>query len=1133
MIKKLSICLILLTMVFSLTSCGGGSSSSSEPGGVNAGVASKVEMLPVQQIGQTNSYIYFKAKVLDGNGQPLPGARVTFTNVSAPFGTIEVVGKTASSSGKIASAAMTTGITDSLGFATARVFSSVSGFATVQAEVSGGTGVVRDKRTVFFSEFDLLFPTPPPPTLTIEVDTDNDGSFNDPGANGDFFLFKTPGDNQVLVRITVLDGDGFPVSGSTVTLGADSTDASFPLGNVKVTDMNGRVTTLMEVNPSFLTGFTTTLTITATADNGAANMLTMFLNPITVSTLSVTANPAFLAPGGSSSITAVVGTTAGTPAPNGTAVTFGASCLSQAALINPVFAQTTNGQASATFTAPAMPDTCTVTAKSGGLNASAQIIVSTQPANPSLLISPATVTVLGAAPADVLAFTITGGTPPYTTTSSDPSKAYDSGPGDGSWTGSSIHVTVPAGASGGTVTLNVADSVGDAASATITIIGAGALNVLPDTKTITDPMVNDTATYTVIGGSAPYTVFSDNPALVSVGIVGGTLTATVLDVPPIDTTVNITVLDSVGATKTVKLVLDVPPLVTLNVVPASQTRSMVNDTADYTIIGGVPAYDAVSDHPELVSLAIVNTTLTATVDALPLTDTTVNITVLDHVGSTKTVTLIVLGTAPAPLDVTPSTATVVGVANPDGGDTSDDVTFTITGGSPPYSVSSDTPAVITSPGLLVGNVFTVDPDSVTSPTVVTLTVTDNDANTKQVTVTVNPVPLSITVDKKNVIGLTNSDGGNTSDDVTITVQGGTAPYVVSSSNPSLTPPGTWPIASSGGTAVTDVNGVASITTVTLTVHDNVGNTATTTVTIYPPSIIPLSISLDKLNVIGLANSDGGNTSDDVTFTVTGGVPPYVVSSNNAPLTPPGAWAVASSGGGDTTDVNAVTSITDVVFTVNDNVGNTAQVTLKIYPSSASLPLSISLDKLNVIGVANPDGGDDSDDVQISVSGGTAPYVITSDLPSLTPSGTWSLMSAGSVTTDANNVGAATVVTFTVADNAGHTNDAKLTIYPQQTGLVISVDKPDVIGLPNPDGQVVDTIHFYVSGGTPPYVVSAATDGTNQNGNFIPNGPWNLVADGQVTIDPEGATAFGTPPVIVTLTAQDNNGAIATTTVTIH
>ncbi len=78
------------------------------------------------------------------------------------------------------------------------------------------------------------------------------------------------------------------------------------------------------------------------------------------------------------------------------------------------------------------------------------------------------------------------------------------------------------------------------------------------------------------------------------------------------------------------------------------------------------------------------------------------------------------------LTVLPASISLTGLANPDS-DTSDDVTFYITGGTGPYSVFSDTTSVIDSPWAFgINNTsFTADPENVGVDTLVTLTVLDS------------------------------------------------------------------------------------------------------------------------------------------------------------------------------------------------------------------------------------------------------------------------------------------------------------------------------------------------------------------------------------------------------------------------
>jgi hypothetical protein len=169
----------------------------------------------------------------------------------------------------------------------------------------------------------------------------------------------------------------------------------------------------------------------------------------------------------------------GGPAPDGTSVSFRTTYGS----ITP-FAQTTEGVAEADFTAPSTAGTCTITATAGGKSGTTNVTV-TAPVTPPVALAinpPSASSIVGICA--TFTFTITGGDPPYTTSSSNINRAFnDDGTGvggnadncirDGSelgvWTGSSITVTVPDTATAGTVDLNVSDSAGGTVKATITI----------------------------------------------------------------------------------------------------------------------------------------------------------------------------------------------------------------------------------------------------------------------------------------------------------------------------------------------------------------------------------------------------------------------------------------------------------------------------------------------------------------------------------------------------------------------------------------------------------------------------------------------------------------------------------------
>lgn len=367
MIRKTLLPIALFMILALLAYCGGGAGTSSEPVGVNPGQPSIVQLLSVQQIVQTNSNVFLEAKVLDGNGRVVPNTPVTFTNLS-------LVGVLSS----------TQAMTDSLGFAKVTLFSTDSGFATVQAEVNTGAGKVRDKKTVFFSIFDLALLTAAP-TLTLAVDNNSDGSYNDPSD----FIFFDPADphDEAIIRATVLDEAGAPVLSDTVTFGADNTEATFPNGNAVQTNSAGQAFVLIKIVPTGLTNITIPLNVNAVSTKTSAfNVITLFIGPITINQVTVVADPQSIASAGTSTITVTVTTAAGTFVPDGTTVNF----TTTRGNITP-FSQTTAGLATATFTAPTIAAgsvTATITASAGGKSGTTNVLVTAPPPTPSPSPSP-------------------------------------------------------------------------------------------------------------------------------------------------------------------------------------------------------------------------------------------------------------------------------------------------------------------------------------------------------------------------------------------------------------------------------------------------------------------------------------------------------------------------------------------------------------------------------------------------------------------------------------------------------------------------------------------------------------------------------------------------------------------------
>lgn len=505
--KKLAILLALFALSMGAFSCGGGAGSSNDPLGENPGVPSVVQLSPSHYIAQTNANITLHAKVLDGNGVPLKGVTVTFTNLSEPFGVLKPL-------------AATTAVTNNLGIASMNLSSTTPGFATILAQVNTGVGIVRDQKSVFFTSNDVLAVR-----MALDVDADNDLIYDEAS---DILLGETPTDTSVKIRARVYNAGGVLLAGAQVRIAAERayrvgnsvigtgsicSDGSttcwiaFPLGNTALTNENGEAVFQMVVGAESLRDFTTNLNIFAQAGNGAANMKTLFISPVTVSSITVIANPAVLSPSTldspkTSTITATALTNFNQFVPNGTAVNFSidAACAAAGGKITP-FARTTNGTAEATFTAPSALMTCNITASIGSVSATTSVLVTT-----ALTVFPASATI---AVGGTATFTIFGGVPPYAILSSNTAVATVA-PASVPASGGTFTVT---GVSAGTATIRVTDNVGTVVTVSVTVTAP-----TPDFTIICAPTnVNggvgvSTCTITSVNGYVGVVALSCNPA---------------------------------------------------------------------------------------------------------------------------------------------------------------------------------------------------------------------------------------------------------------------------------------------------------------------------------------------------------------------------------------------------------------------------------------------------------------------------------------------------------------------------------------------------------------------------------------------------------------------------------------------
>ncbi|HWR58594.1 MAG TPA: hypothetical protein VN328_06870 [Thermodesulfovibrionales bacterium] len=983
--NRYSFCIISLIMVLSMLSlsgCGGGAGSSSAPQGETPGVAFKVKLTPSQSIAQTNASILLRAKVLDGNGAPIANIPVTFTNLSEPFGVMKSVLQFIGVSKPKTTLSAKVVNTDVNGIAQVSISSTVSGFATVQAEVNNGVELVRDKRLILFSDTFNLPAISVSPQLSLDVDTTS--SFTSPNEPNDFILFKTSGDTQRYIRATVFFDTSN--SGKIIVFGSDSADVKYPNGANEISvvaNSSGQATVLATVNPSALSQTVKTINITAFAADGASSVLTLLLEPVVInasasslvaSTTPPTTPPSVLV-NGTATITATVRINTGGFAPDGTSVNFTSTCGAVGA-----FAQTTDGVATATFTAPATVPSggvCTVTGKVAGVTiGSASITIKA-----GLTITLDKLNVIGITNPDTntsdnVTFTVAGGVPPYVVETSNSALT----PG-GSWSlatsGSSATTDVNNVGTTTLATFTVHDNAGATATATLSIfpqstsntltISLDKLNVIGLANPEAAPSDSDNVTLTVTGGVPPYMVTSNTPAVTPGGpwplLTSGSTALTDVNNVGATTAVTFTVRDNVGTTAN-SPVLNVFAQSTsnaltialdkLNVIGLVNPDGNNSDDVSFTVTGGTPPYVVTSSTP------------------------------------------------------------------------------TVTPGSPwPLATS--------------GSTALTDVSNVGSTTAVTFTVRDN-AGTTATSPTLNIFAqstsneLTIALDKLNVIGRANPDA-DSADNVTFTVTGGVPPYVVTSSNAAVTPGGPWALSTSGSSATSDANAVGATTGVTFSVRDNVGTTVNSPILniFAQANTNALTVALDKLNVIGLGNPDA-NTTDDVTMTVTGGVPPYTITSDNPALTPNGTWSLPTSGSTAVTDVNNVGAKASAIFTVRDNAGTTAtSSTLNIFPQTTGLVISVNkpdvigLNNTGVCGGAPPLDAGTADDITVTVTGGTAPYIVSAadENGSFCANGPWTTIvaSGGTVVIDPDDVTSSKAIILTVTDSAGAVATTTVTIRP--------------------------------------------------------------------------------------------------------
>ncbi len=730
--NPIKIFVVLFVFSVLLYGCGGGGAGVADvPPGVNPGQVSLLKLMPDRNVAQTGSFAYFHARVLDGNGVPLSGKTVNFTNMTT--------GVTLTA---------TTAITDRDGIAKVGARMTHSGYATVIAEAEGH----RDRRSLLFTNQNSIRGYSLNPIIVLlQADRNMNGIYDEAD---DFKVCQGPNMSVVRVKATTYvmgvrqGGMRLGITADYPTLITfpntpmlDQTTNTYYLTTNPMGEATVDITVNCQLQPNELL-----FNIFATTDIyyiedfdlsfiGTGGM-SLFLQPVTVTGILLTADPTTAMVGGTSQIRATVNTTIG-PAPDNTAVQLYTTC----GTISPTPALTLNGVAEAVYTAPSyipQGNKCTVIAKVANKEATVDINITGQ-----LDVQPSTLTIDGNQ-GGTATFTVTGGIPGYRIYSNN--AAFSPNPATLQRSGDSFTVNVPAGTPATTVTFTIIDSQGNLVTATLNITSTqtATLAVNPTAATIG---ASETAVFTITGGMAPYTVTSSRPTIAFnstpgngtwiVTQAGGTFTVTG-GVVSAATAVVFTITDANGASIT-------QPTVTVNpgggatfaVSPNNVTLTGTAGTDDrvtFTINGGVGPFSVLTSNAPVIPAPSVSGR-TFTINPNPVgANTAVTLTVVDlSNGNTVTATVTVTPQT-TNFAINPSTITM----------TSGTFTnFYIIGGNGPFTVVSGNSAVVTVDGQGVVNLgsgvrtFRVDA-IMASGTAVTITVIDTTGGARATsTVTVN------------------------------------------------------------------------------------------------------------------------------------------------------------------------------------------------------------------------------------------------------------------------------------------------------------------------------------------------------------------------------------------------------------
>ncbi len=664
-----------------------------------------------------------------------------------------------------------------------------------------------------------------------------------------------------------------------------------------------------------------------------------------------------------------------------------------------------------------------------------------------------------------------------------------------------------------TISYTISDGNGGTSTATITltvtpvndgpVAAPDTASTAEDTAVIVSILANDSD----IDGN-PLTVTTATAANGSVVInPDGTITYTPnANFNGVDT-VSYTISDGQGGFAT--------SVVTITVTPVNDAPVAANDVAttpeDAPVTIPVLANDGDLDgNPLTVTAAsspngtvVINAdgTITFTPNANFNGPTTISYTISDGQGGTSTATVAVNVT---PVNDPP-------VALNDSAATNEDTPVII----PVLTNDSDldgNPLTVTSANAPNGTVV-INPDGTITYTpranfngsdVITYTISDGQGGFATATVAVTIAPV-------NDAPVALNDAATTPEDMPVTISVLTNDSDIDGNPLTVTaassPDGTVVINPDGTITFTPAPNFNGLTTISYTISDGQGGTATATV----------AVTVTPVNDLPIAVNDSATTNEDTPITIP------VLANDSDPDGNPLSVTNATSPNG-TVVINADGSLTFtpaanfngptvISYTISDGVGGTATATV-----------SVTVVSVNDLPVAVPDAATTNEDTPITIPLLANDSDVDGDPLTITaatsPNGTVVINPDGTITfTPAANFNGPTTISYTISDGQGGT---------ATTTVAVTVVSVNDLPVATPDAATTNedtpvTIAVLANDSDIDGGVLSVTAATSPNGSVVIN------PDGTITFTP---TANFNGPTTISYTISDGQGGTATTTVAV-